>query len=64
MFKSFFINRDKKREDKFFANLDLIEREVSGRFSRGNFSMQVGSILTIQELERERDELRNNHKSS
>lgn len=48
----------KTREHAFFEKLDVLEHQIAGRFSRGNFAIQDGCVLDEEGLEAERDALR------
>lgn len=59
MFKNLFLSNSKRREIDFFKKIDRIERDVVGRFSRGNLSIQVGNFLSKEELDEERKSYKN-----
>lgn len=46
------------RVAEFSAELDALELSVAGRFARGNLALQSECILTVDQLEAEREELR------
>jgi hypothetical protein len=46
------------RASEFEARLTAIAYSVSGRFARGNVALQCGNVVTREQLDAERAELR------
>lgn len=46
------------RASEFEARLKAIADSVAGRFARGNVALQQGYVVTREQLDKEREELR------